>query len=895
MKIDTLTTRILKFGEKINKLKFRPYQWKKAKQLVRAVILHEPGTFTTLWCRKSGKTLMLKAVMLTLMTLLPEIAKTALSKDFPRLKLYRDGIKIAFAGPKLETAKLPFINLRRQARQKIFLEVLSSLDLEVITSNSINFELSNRSTATAFSGSETAANEGPEAHCLDGETIIITDHGQIKISELVSRYRHGEKFKVLSLGKTGINFQNCLNVSSEFKDQILKIFFSDGKILILSYEHPININGQYCQAQNLKIGDKVCKINNSKLFSDQHSVTDISEKMELSNFLTDLNRKNICFGSISNYQICAINLLRKIKMVDGGVLHGNLLPKFYQKVKNSGVNYIQKVLKLFQETFWTDLHHWGYASGGKMTEAIATETVSYTPNVLPLMNIKYSKNTLVINGKLKQQLEIVKNETKNIISLIFQKFHFYIYHKLSNLIFFQCLGIKSESPKNVKSVAKIYSVEDGLAVQSNVKKKENVNTIWNYAYRNVKLLRISVKSVVKNLRVLKIILQKLVQLDVISSKKINYLETGDLKKESLLNQEVRIIQIERLNQGRELFDLMVEENHNYFANGILVHNCLIVDEASLLSAFSLYKILRPMIASNDGLISETGTPGRKKCPFLSDIDYNKRKMPELHQEIPYSGVIPFSKDYASFIQSEINRLPGGEKNPFFRMNYLLEWLIAEGHFVDFKKFMKLATGERGKQKGGRLAAGVDWGKITSATTITILEERENLSSAIDLLEIKGDWDYQFEYIVPFLKNYNLDAVFSESTGSGDPLTTRLSSELGANLVHHKFMSAQYKDKIFTNFQTDLDAEIPRFEYFEDDTPESQSFIQQFLDAEQEVKGKLLIVHKPEGDTPTEGVSADDFLFSTALAHDALQSAPAPVIEYQTASKKREIISKMADF
>jgi len=482
MRINNLVNKILNFGEKINGFKYRPYQRKRAGQIVKAVVLHEPGQWSTLWSRKSGKSEMLKATMLSLMTLLPELAKTYLAKEFPRLKLFRDGINIAFAGPKESIAKIPFIRLRRQARQKKFTDILNSLDLQVIASNSVQFELSNGSTSTAFSGSETAANEGPGAEIL------------------------------------------------------------------------------------------------------------------------------------------------------------------------------------------------------------------------------------------------------------------------------------------------------------------------------------------------------------------------------------------------------------------------LVDEASLLSPFSLYKILSPMIAHVDGLLSLTGTPGRKKCPFLTAIDYNKRKFPHLHQEIPYTGVIPYSKDYASYIDAEIDRLPGGVKNPFFRMNYLLEWLIAEGHFIDFAQFLKLGSGKRNSD-GGRLVAGVDWGKVTSATTITVLEGKQELAAVVDLFEIKGDWDYQFQYIIPFLNEYpNIQTIFSESTGSGDPLTTRLAAEFGDDVVHHKFMSAPYKDKIFTNLHTEITAVPSRFQYFDDESPEARNFIRQFLDAEQEVKGKLLTVHKP-GEEGAE----DDFLFSTALANDALQSTAESSIEYQTTGKKREIFAGLEEY
>lgn len=478
MKIQELSEKILKFGEEINKIKLRQYQWERSLQIIKAVILNESGTFTTLWSRRSGKSEMLKVAMLSLMTLLPNLARTYLVKEFPRLKLFRDGLHVAFAGPKFQTARIPFVRLKRQARQKTFTDKLESLNIDIITSNSHHFELSNESLATAFSGSETASNEG---------------------------------------------------------------------------------------------------------------------------------------------------------------------------------------------------------------------------------------------------------------------------------------------------------------------------------------------------------------------------------------------------EGAEV---------------------LLLDESAMLSPFSVYKILRPMVAHCDGLISETGTPSRKKCPFLTDIEYNKQKFPHLHHEVPYTDVTPFSKDYASFIDGEIDRLPGGMKNPFFRMNYLLHWLIAEGHFVDTNIFLKLATTMRGPS-GGRLAAGVDWGKIESATTVTILEDRGNQFVIADLFEIKGDWDHQFEYLVPFLKNYPLQVVYSESNGLGDPLSSRLKMELGADKVEERFMSSTYKDLIFTNLETEITAKPARFSYFDDDSDESKSFIRQFLDAEKEVKGKLLSVHKPK-----EEGAADDFLISTALALDALRSTPIVTFDIRTSEKKRGIVSEL---
>lgn len=319
---------------------------------------------------------------------------------------------------------------------------------------------------------------------------------------------------------------------------------------------------------------------------------------------------------------------------------------------------------------------------------------------------------------------------------------------------------------------------------------------------------------------------------------------------------------------------------------------LICDEAAGLSPFSVYKILRPMVAACDGLVIMVGTSSRKKCPFLSDIEFNQRNVPQLHQEIPYTEVIPFSRWYASHIAKEIDRLPGGEENPFFRMNYKLEWLIAEGHFVDPQTFLQLNTGFRGVS-GGRITAGVDWGKVGSATTVTILEERGARMAVADLLQVRGEWDDQFGSIIPFLSRYPFSKLYAEENGVGDPLVARLYNRFGRQRVEGKFMSAQYKDHVFTKLDTEIKAKESRFEYFDDGSIESKSFIQQFLDAEQEVRGEQLSVHKSD-----EEGAEDDFLISTALAADAMLSSSSSASkrgQFRSSPKKRGIVSSLTNF
>ena len=53
---------------------------------------------------------------------------------------------------------------------------------------------------------------------------------------------------------------------------------------------------------------------------------------------------------------------------------------------------------------------------------------------------------------------------------------------------------------------------------------------------------------------------------------------------------------------------------------------------------------------------------------------------------------------------------------------------------------------------------------------------------------------------------------------------------------------------------------------------------------------MLVVHKPK-----EEGSADDFLFSTALAMDALQTAPSGKIEYKSTGEKRGVLKALENF
>lgn len=78
--------------------------------------------------------------------------------------------------------------------------------------------------------------------------------------------------------------------------------------------------------------------------------------------------------------------------------------------------------------------------------------------------------------------------------------------------------------------------------------------------------------------------------------KAKQLNVGD----KLYAKESNIKKIEILENYKEhyVYDISVKDNHNYIANDILVHNCVVVDEAHLLSSYSWSSKISPMLGSH---------------------------------------------------------------------------------------------------------------------------------------------------------------------------------------------------------------------------------------------------------------------------------------------------------
>lgn len=64
-------------------------------------------------------------------------------------------------------------------------------------------------------------------------------------------------------------------------------------------------------------------------------------------------------------------------------------------------------------------------------------------------------------------------------------------------------------------------------------------------------------------------------LNTLAKSVVNYIQQGTLVKQDSVIQTARLVQIDVIeNYEQQVYDLSIDECHEYFANGVLVHNCI---------------------------------------------------------------------------------------------------------------------------------------------------------------------------------------------------------------------------------------------------------------------------------------------------------------------------------
>lgn len=246
-----------------------------------------------------------------------------------------------------------------------------------------------------------------------------------------------------------------------------------------------------------------------------------------------------------------------------------------------------------------------------------------------------------------------------------------------------------------------------------------------------------------------------------------------------------------LGDHRSVFNIEVEGNHNYFAEGLLVHNC---EEAQDLGDTVVDKSIMPMGASTNATRVHIGTPGFDRNYFYDTIQ--RLKGTGECFIVPWTEVVrqkreAYERDhqrfhlrYEKYVESEMRRL--GPESDAFRTQYELTWLIERGMFVTYEALVGKCGAAYDPVPKGLLFpgtaynyvpvyAGLDIAKTVDQTVLTVGSWVNPLTFMpdgdfwlYDWLELSGDnYEDQYDDLHAKLEGYkNVKCVCIDEQGRG---------------------------------------------------------------------------------------------------------------------------------
>lgn len=345
------------------------------------------------------------------------------------------------------------------------------------------------------------------------------------------------------------------------------------------------------------------------------------------------------------------------------------------------------------------------------------------------------------------------------------------------------------------------------------------------------------------------------------------------------------IQIEEPSE-HIVYDLTVEDCHNFFANGVLVHNCQDI------SNFKIRKSIHPMGAAYNATLVKIGTATTFKGDFYDAIVRNKLEFEgkttniRNHFEYDCDVAAKYNPKYAKYLEKERKRL--GENSDEFLMSYKLKWIISRGMFIDIIKFeqnnLESLLERTMQDTQATHVVGIDVGGKGDDTIITVVEVDWNMPVILEtqtndetgedetytayntyikdwhVISNQPDYEEQYPEIVNYLEHFNVARVVIDATREAalaHRLRANLKSEVVPFIFTQKSKSDVYKhlDKEIASGRARVCAGSKTVE-----TREYQDFIEQLGDLQKGYSGANLIVSHPE-----ERGAHDDFPDSWSLA------------------------------
>ena len=325
---------------------------------------------------------------------------------------------------------------------------------------------------------------------------------------------------------------------------------------------------------------------------------------------------------------------------------------------------------------------------------------------------------------------------------------------------------------------------------------------------------------------------------------------------------------------------------------------IIFDESQVLVDKVVDRAIAPMGAMTNAAEIWIGVGGYTKCRFLQHLE----KLPEENKFIfPYDLVLtemarmyeltknPVYLNYAKHIKKKEREI--GLDSDEFKTQYMLQWILERGQFITYENLMECESDYEVLAEYGKvepLYAGIDWGKASDSTVLTIMDEHCRVIAWYDW---QGD-DYSSQYEdIKYLiqhKYRGVKEIYCDATGNQDMGVDELSHKLRpfnvrvigvkftpaskdemyknlSRLMSSKYISGQLIQKAVLKFPKYLvpgnhkKAKEGRLEE-EEVSMHKEKFIKQMGDLQKEIKNELWRCNHPDG----PGYH-DDYCDSIALA------------------------------
>ncbi len=812
----------------------------------------------------SGKSETVSMVSAGLMVILPKLANMPMFADDPRLQMFKRGVMIGIFAPSQRQAQTTYGKIRNKVEGQRGLEILSDPDFKTgfSTSNGTTVALTNGSFVTAISASDGANIEGESfqiiicEECLVKGSKISTPKGlvnveDVKVGDNVLSYNHD--LKIIEHKKVLRSFNQQL-----YERKIVTITLSNGETLKCTDNHKIFLNNEgYFRADLAKCGDFM--LSYTPPTQEMEKLNDNKRKPDVNRNPTRgweylLPRKRFKKSSIHPKSIFQTRSLCNVQIP----IHREILQQTSKKRGKYGEGSIYnqnnyKMSSIVQRVPQSLLPQWektGYSRMARFTHPRGFSFLVHGRWFNEGNNV-FTHKCFSTRRKfndyktLREKLRYFPNNTTGQTS------------EKSSFNFFR-LRKKQISQTSSTLYARKYDVQD-----TNNRRVKKMCNLW----KRFCTLQKHFLSLFKGVQ------ERTTE---------NILQTEILRSEKVFITGVSIEEHENIT----VYDLTVEDNHNFFSDSVLVHNCQDISD------FKIQKSISPMGAAYNATFIKIGTASTKKGDFYHSIQRNKKDFEDKvirvknHFEYNYLIVSKYNEKYRKYVEQEKRRL--GEKSDAFRLSYCLEWILQRGMFIDIADFEANNVNPDYDivpyDKTATHVVGIDVGGGSDSTVVTVtevdwkmpvvLESRTDEETGEEVFyqcyntyvkawkEISNTPNFEEQYteIMHFLSNYKIARVVIDTTKER-ALADRINANTAYEVVQYVF-SSKSKSDLYKNFEREVNSgrvNIPGGEETKK-TGEYNRCLAQLQDLEKSWRGSYMVVAHP----PTKE-GRDDYPDSMALS------------------------------